>query len=178
MHDALPPSPWVVRFAPLLRAGGTVLDVACGNGRHARLLACMGHRVEAVDRDAEALAYLCGTEGIVTRGADLEAGPWPYVDATFDGVIVTNYLHRPRFEALIDALKPGGLLIYETFMAGNAAFGKPSNPDFLLQPYELLDRVRGRMTVVAFEQGRIDDPKPACVQRICAVGGDTMASLP
>jgi SAM-dependent methyltransferase len=168
MHD-LPPSLWVRRFAPLIPAGGRVLDVACGAGRHSHLLANMGYRVEAVDRDREALETLKGTPAITTRIADLETGPWPYQVADFDGVVITNYLYRPRFDALIDALKPGGVLIYETFMVGNEALGKPSNPDFLLNPGELIDRLHTQLTVVAFEQGRVDHPKPAFVQRICAV---------
>ena len=176
MHDLLP-SAWVQRFAPMIASGGVVLDVACGSGRHARLLAAMGLRVEAVDRDAEALAALEGIEGLTVRVADLEGGPWPYQAGSFDAVIVTNYLHRSRFDALIDALKPGGVLIYETFMAGNERLGKPSNPDFLLQPHELLDRLRPRMTVVAFEQGRVERPTPAFVQRICAVSASTTVEI-
>lgn len=168
MHD-LQPSAWVQRFAPLITAGGRVLDVACGSGRHARLLAGMGYRVDAVDRDGQALAALEDISGLTTRLADLEGDTWPYNAASFDGVIVTNYLHRPRFDVLIDALKSGGVLIYETFMVGNEMLGKPANPDFLLQPDELLARVRPRLTVAAFEQGRVEQPKPAFVQRICAL---------
>jgi SAM-dependent methyltransferase len=167
MHD-LQPSAWVQRFASLIRSGGTVLDVACGSGRHARLLARMGYRVEAVDRASQALADLEGSPGITTRLADLEGEPWPYAAASFDGVIVTNYLHRPRFDPVLDTLKPRGVLIYETFMVGNELLGKPANPDFLLRPDELLERVRPRLMVVAFEQGRVEHPTPAFVQRICA----------
>ena len=168
MDDA---SAWVRRCAPLIRSGGRVLDVASGAGRHSRLLSSQGYLVEAVDRDAAALATLHGVPQLTRRIADLEDAPWPYAGACFDGVVVTNYLHRPRFAALVDLVAPGGVLIYETFMTGNAAFGKPSNPDFLLQPGELLERVAPRLTVVAFEQGRIESPRPACVQRICAVAG-------
>ncbi len=168
------PSPWVLRFVRLVPAGGKVLDVACGTGRHSRLLASMGYRVEAVDRESQALAALDGEPGISIRTADLENKEWPYEPASFDGVIVTNYLHRPRFGRLIDALKPGGVLIYETFMAGNEALGKPSNPDFLLRKDELFERVRPRLTVVAFEQGRVEQPKPAFTQRICAVADQTI----
>jgi SAM-dependent methyltransferase len=176
MHD-LAPSAWVRRFVPLIPSGGTVLDVACGSGRHARLLAETGYRVEAVDRDEDALATMKGVPGISTRRADLECDAWPYRASSFDGVVVTNYLYRPHFDALLNVVKPGGVLIYETFMSGNEALGKPSNPNFLLRPYELLDRVRVRLTVVAFEQGRVDRPKPAFLQRICAVAANA-GSLP
>lgn len=153
----------------MVPAGGAVLDVACGSGRHARLLAEMGYRVEAVDRDLQAIERLAGVPGIETRIADLEDGEWPYTAESFDGVVVTNYLFRPRFDLLLDTLRPGGVLIYETFMVGNETLGKPSNPDFLLRRDELLERVRGRLDVVAFEQGRVEEPKPAFVQRICAI---------
>jgi len=174
---SLAPSSWVRRFAPLIPSGGLVLDLACGSGRHARYLAELGYRVEGVDRDAKALAALAGVHGITTRHADLELEPWPFGAADFDGIVVTNYLYRPRFAMLLDALKPGGVLIYETFMVGNETLGKPSNPDFLLHDSELLDRIRSRLYVVAFEQGRVDHPKPAFVQRICAVA-DTWSRLP
>jgi SAM-dependent methyltransferase len=171
MHDNLPPSSWVQRFAPLIRRGGVALDLACGQGRNARLLAALGYNVEAVDRDSEALASLADVPEITTRVADLESDSWPYAAECFDGIVVTNYLFRPRLNDLINMLKPGGVLIYETFMLGNELFGKPSNPEFLLRPGELLDVVRSRLNVVAFEQGRIDTPKPAMVQRICAIAG-------
>jgi SAM-dependent methyltransferase len=171
MHDNLPPSSWVQRFSPLIRRGGVALDLACGKGRHARLLAALGYNVEAVDRDSEALASLADVPEITTRVADLENDSWPYAVECFDGIVVTNYLFRPRLGDLIDMLKPGGVLIYETFMLGNELFGKPSNPEFLLRPGELLEVVRSRLNVVAFEQGRIDMPNPAMVQRICAIAG-------
>jgi SAM-dependent methyltransferase len=163
------PSPWVKRFAVLVASGGNVLDVACGGGRHARHFAVRGHPVEAVDRDAQALAGLAGAPNIVTRCADLEGGPWPYAGRRFAGIVVTNYLHRPLLPLLAAALEPGGALIYETFMLGNEKFGRPSNPDFLLKPGELLEFCRGRLYVVAFEQGEVSEPKPAVVQRLCAV---------
>lgn len=169
MHDT--PSPWVVRWAPLVRPGGEVLDVACGHGRHARHLAALGLRVVAVDRDPDALAGLAGVPGVRTVHADLEGTPWPFAPGDFDGVVVANYLHRPLFEALAASLAPGGVLIYETFMQGNERYGKPSSPDFLLRPHELGDALRGRLEVVAFEQGRVERPKPAVVQRVCAVRG-------
>lgn len=163
------PSLWVERFLPLITAGGSVLDLACGHGRHSLLLARLGYRVEAVDRNAEALAAIVAqAPGIVTRTSDLEDGPWPYHGRCFDGIVVTNYLYRPLLPMLLNALDVNGVLIYETFMVGNERFGKPSNPAFLLRPGELLDVVRQRLTLVAFEQGEIDAPRPAVVQRLCA----------
>lgn len=162
------PSAWVHRFAGLIPSGGRVLDVACGCGRHARYLAGLGHAVEAVDRDAEALATLADVQGVTTREADLEGGPWPYYNVAFDGIVVTNYLFRPLLPLMINALSEGGVLIYETFMEGNDRFGKPSNPAFLLRSGELLEVVRRRLTVVAFEQGEVERPWPAVIQRICA----------
>src|SRR5262245_43820789 len=167
-HELQTPSRWVVRWAALIRAGGTALDVACGHGRHARYLATLGYRVTAVDRDVTAVAVL---DGIRAVQADLEGTRWPFEAGAFDGVVVTNYLHRPLFLALAASLAPGGVLIYETFMLGNERYGRPSNPDFLLRPYELAEAWRGRLATVAFEQGRVEQPKPAVIQRICAVRG-------
>lgn len=160
---------WVERFLPLIAAGGSVLDLACGRGRHSLLLAAHGYRVEAVDRDAAALAEIAArAPGVVTRMADLEGGPWPYHGCAFDGIVVTNFLYRPLLPMLLNALDVNGVLIYETFMVGNERLGKPSNPAFLLRPGELLDVVRRKLTVVAFEQGEIEQPRAAVVQRLCA----------
>jgi len=168
-HGFEAPSAWVARWAALVSPGGRVLDLACGGGRHARCFAARGHPVEAVDRDAAALAALDGVEGVTARQADLEGGPWPYAGHQFAGIVVVNYLHRPLLPRLLESLAPGGVLIYETFAAGNERYGRPSNPDFLLLPGELLDAVRGRLRVIAFEDLTVSEPKPACVQRICAV---------
>jgi SAM-dependent methyltransferase len=167
-HEIPTPSPWVVRWAGLIRPGGEVLDLACGSGRHARYLAARGYAVVAVDRDDAALAPLASVPGVQVHAADLEAAPWPFPPERFDGVVVTNYLHRPLFGDLVAALRVGGVLLYETFMRGNERFGRPSNPDFLLRPGELLGVLGERLTVVAFEQGEVNEPKPAVVQRVCA----------
>lgn len=168
-HMSETASHWVRRFLPLIATGGSVLDLACGRGRHSLLLAEQGYRVEAVDRDAAALAEIAaGAPAIVTRQADLEDGPWPYHGRTFDGIVVSNYLYRPLLPMLLNSLDVNGVLIYETFMVGNERFGKPSNPAFLLRPGELLEVVRRRLVVVAFEQGEVDAPRPAVVQRLCA----------
>lgn len=172
------PSPWVCRFAPIIPKGGKVLDFACGAGRNSRLLAAAGHAVEAVDRDLAGLAELVAVNGVEVREADLEAGVWPYDQHTFSGIVVTNYLFRPRLPALLAALADPGVLIYETFMIGNERYGKPSNPDFLLQSQELLDWARENgLSVLAFEEGYVDLPKPALVQRLCAVRGTVAARL-
>lgn len=168
---------WVARFAPLIPAG-EVLDLACGGGRHTRMLAQMGHDVLAVDRDATALAQVAG-ERITALQIDLESGSdgnWPFEANRFAGIVVTNYLHRPLFLHILASLAPGGVLIYETFAQGNERFGKPSNPDFLLMPGELLEIMRSSdlmpVRVLAFEDGYTDIPKPAMVQRVCAVKGE------
>ncbi len=170
-HQTETPSPWVARWAKLIRPAGEVLDLACGYGRHARFLAARGHTVLAVDRDEAALATLARVAGVQTVRADLEGEPWPFAPGRFDAVVVTNYLHRPLLPQLVTALRRGGVLIYETFMAGNERFGKPSNPHFLLRPNELFDSVAAELRVVAFEQGSVSEPKPAVVQRLCAVRG-------
>jgi SAM-dependent methyltransferase len=162
------PAGWVVRWAGLVPPMGRVLDVACGHGRHARWFAERGHVVDAVDRHANALEALRGVENIVPHCADIEAGEWPYTPGAFACVVVTNYLHRPLFPTLLDALAPGGLLLYETFALGNERYGRPSNPDFLLKPGELLAVVSGRLAVHAYEDLLLESPRPARVQRICA----------
>jgi SAM-dependent methyltransferase len=168
-HDITAPSPWVVRWSERVPAGGRVLDLACGTGRHARFLAARGYPVEAVDRHSEMLAGLVAVQGVTTRCADLEGGPWPFEGERFSGIVVTNYLHRPLFPRLLTALAAGGVLIYETFAVGNERYGRPSNPDFLLKPGELLDLVRGQLRVIAYEDLFVPEPKPAMVQRICAI---------
>jgi len=150
----------------MIRPGGRVLDVACGAGRHARWLARLGFEVDAVDRDLSGFAD--PPPGVELRQADIEGDAWPYPETRFDAIVVTNYLHRPLLPTLVDSLEPGGLLLYETFAAGNERFGKPSNPDFLLQPGELIEAVRGRLRVLAFEDLSVTTPRPACLQRIAA----------
>ena len=169
MHSGEAASPWVLRWIGVPGARRNVLDLACGAGRHARSCAQRGYVVTAVDRDANALASLADVPGVDTLMADLEGAPWPFASASFDIVIVTNYLHRPLFGAISGSLRAGGLLIYETFMIGNERFGRPSNPAFLLKSGELLAAFAGAISVVAFEQGRVNDPKPAIVQRYCGV---------
>lgn len=165
-HGKAPPSPWIERFAPLVTAGGTVLDAACGSGRHSALFLSRGCHVTAIDRDTSRLRPQPGLEIIE---ADLEQGvSLPTADRRFDAVVVTNYLHRPLLPALIEAVAPQGLLLYETFALGNERFGKPSNPNFLLKPGELLDAVHGQLRVLAYEDLTVEQPNPAAVQRIAA----------
>jgi SAM-dependent methyltransferase len=169
------PSPWITRWCSLVAPGARVLDVACGGGRHARLFRQRGCRVTAVDRDLAALAAL-EKDGIATVLADLEAGPgagaWPFAAGSFDAVVVTNYLYRPLFPDLVAALSANGVLLYETFAVGNERLGRPSNPAFLLRRNELFEQFGNQLNVVCFEQGLVAAPKPAVVQRICAVKGE------
>ncbi len=171
-HGTGGPSPWILRFAHLVPAGARVLDLACGRGRHARLFAARGCSVLAVDRDAEALATLAGVDGVECRELDLERRMQPLAGEHFDAIVVTHYLHRPLFPHLLEVLADDGALLYETFARGNEAYGRPANPDFLLAPGELLRQVRGHLTPVAFEQGRLTGAEgQAVVQRLAAVGG-------
>ncbi len=169
VHGLEAPSAWVQRWSHLLPAGGTVLDVACGHGRHLRWFAQRGHAVTGVDRSPEAIAAVAGLGTALL--ADIENGPWPLLHKgqplTFDGVVVTNYLWRDLFPVLLQSLAPGGVLLYETFAAGNETVGKPSRPDFLLQPGELLT-VCGGLRIVAYEDGYLASPA-RYVQRIAAV---------
>lgn len=162
------PSPWVVRFAAEIPSGGDVLDVACGRGRHTRLLLGMDHPVTAIDRDLSGLDDLRGAPRLTLLLADIENGPWPLPGVEFAGVIVTNYLWRPRLGDIVAAVAPGGVLIYDTFAAGQERFGHPRNPDFLLRPGELLAAVRGRLQPIASEHGLVEGLKPAMRSRILA----------
>jgi len=164
-HPGGAASPWLLRWAHLIPSGGRVLDLAAGGGRHSRWLARHGFAVTAVDRDAEAMAALAGIAE--TLVADIEGGPWPLAGRSFDAVLVTNYLWRPLFPAIVGAVEAGGVLLYETFAAGNETVGRPSRPDFLLARGELLSLAAG-LQVVAFEDGFLSDPD-RFVQRIAAV---------
>lgn len=164
------PSPWIARYLVPAQPGQTALDVATGSGRHARLAHALGYAVTAIDRDLSRVADLAALPAVTLLQADLEDGsPWPLPGQTFDVVIVTNYLHRPILPAIIAAVAPNGILLYETFAQGNERYGKPSNPNFLLRPRELLDTVNDRLTPVAYEHATLDNPSRV-VQRIVAVG--------
>lgn len=165
MHGAVGhPSPWLQRWVHLLPDAAHVLDVACGSGRHVRWLAARGFRVSGVDRDAAAVAALRPLADVIV--ADIEAGPWPLAGQRFDAVLVTNYLWRPLLPTLVDSVADGGLLIYETFADGQQSVGRPSRPDFLLQPGELITACAG-LRVLAYEDGFLPDPD-RFVQRIVA----------
>lgn len=177
-HGSEPASAWIRRWAHLIPAGGTVLDVACGHGRHMQWLAAQGHRVTGIDRSPEALAA-AGRWGRVLE-ADIENGPWPLLaDGTpqrFDAVVVTNYLWRPLLPVIAASVVPGGVLLYETFAAGNETVGKPSRPDFLLRPGELLQAFTD-LRPVAYEDGFIETPT-RFVQRLVAVREAASATPP
>jgi SAM-dependent methyltransferase len=168
-HGSDEPSAWVLRFAPLVREGGEVLDLACGAGRHARLFAARGCRVEAVDIDAALAPQFAGLPGIRFRALDLEGEPWPYPERRFDAIVVTRYLFRPHWPHLAASLADGGVLIMETFASGNERYGRPRDPRFLLQPFELAAAFAPRLHVLAFEDGVLHSPRPARIQRLCAL---------
>ncbi|AVS76304.1 class I SAM-dependent methyltransferase [Paracidovorax cattleyae] len=159
------PSAWVVRWAHLLPPRGHVLDVACGSGRHLRWLHARGHAVTGVDRSAEAIAPLAPLGEMVH--ADIEQGRWPFAGRRFDAVVVTNYLWRPLLPAIAASVAPGGVLLYETFAHGNGTVGRPSRPEFLLEPGELLGAFPG-LRVIAYEDGFLPSPE-RFVQRLAAV---------
>jgi SAM-dependent methyltransferase len=172
LHETEAPSAWVERFAHLVPAGARVLDLACGPGRHARFFAARGCQVDAVDRDPNCGQALAGVLRVRFLAADLEERRWPYDGRLFDAIVVTNYLHRPLFPRLLSALARGGVLLYETFAAGNELYGKPSNPEFLLLDRELLERCAPLLHVLAFEDGACSTPRLARVQRLAAIRGD------
>jgi SAM-dependent methyltransferase len=168
VHGLEPPSPWVQRWSHLVKPKGVVLDVACGHGRHARWFYERNHPVALVDRAQSAIDSIAlpapDCEAVV---ADIENGPWPFAGRQFDAVVVTNYLWRPLMPSLLASLAPGGVMIYETFAQGNETVGKPSRPDFLLRPGELLELCEG-LRIVAFEDGYQDAPA-RYLQRIAAI---------
>jgi SAM-dependent methyltransferase len=163
------PSPWVERHAGLIRPDGEVLDLACGNGRHARYLASLHKRVTAVDIDVSGAAALADQDRIEVIAADLEQDAWPLAKREFDGVVVVNYLYRPHFPLLIHALRDGGVLIFDTFARGHEKFGRPRNPAFLLEPGELLAAFSPSLSVIAYDYGEVSEPERAVRQRLCAI---------
>lgn len=162
------PSPWVLDHAHLIPAGGQVLDLACGNGRHTRYLHKLGFRVVAADKDLSGVDDLATTDGIELLQADLELEKWPFAAGQFNGIVVTNYLHRPHFPHILESLAENALLIFETFARGNEKFGRPRNPAYLLEPNELLNAFGESLKVINFAQTEDRSPRPAVRQRICA----------
>lgn len=162
------PSPWVDRWVPVAEPGGRALDVACGSGRHVRLLLERGYVVTALDADTSRLGELVPEARVERWELDLEDGsPFPLAQRRFDVVVVTNYLHRPLLPTLVRTVASNGRLVYETFSDDQPRFGRPTNPAYLLRPGELLEAVRGRLRVRAYEDRVVGDP-PRAVQRVCA----------
>lgn len=170
-HAPGAPSEWVQRFLSGVKSGGNVLDVACGAGRHMRLALEMGYGVTGIDRDLSRVEDLAGRQDVGLVEADIETGhAFPLKDMRYDGVIVTNYLHRPILSDIIGCVAKDGVLIYETAAVGNERYGKPANPDYLLKPNELIDAVSGSLVVVAYEHGLREQSHPRLTARIAACG--------
>ena len=166
----LKPSNWVEKYLEIIPKGGTVLDLACGSGRHTRLLLNTGRSVTALDRDVSKLEDLSNNNHLKIFKFDLEGNvPWPFNAESFDGIIVVNYLYRPLFPMIIDALAVNGVLIYQTFAIGNEKYGRPNNPDYLLKNNELLNEFGEQLQVVKFDHGYIRRPSPAIMQSICCI---------
>jgi len=171
-HRDLTPSAWVQRFVARVPNldNDKVLDVACGNGRHTRLFLDAGYKIVAVDQNIAGIQTLIHHPNLTVLKADLESkNGWPFLNQQFSGVIVTNYLFRPILNDIVSAVGPGGVLIYETFATGNEQYGRPRNPDFLLREGELIETVANKLSIVAYEHGFVEKPKPAVVQRIVAI---------
>lgn len=164
-------SPWVVRWAAAVDTDASVLDLACGSGRHGRLFIERGHPVAFLDKNVTGVADLSGRAELIEADLETDAG-WPLGERRFDVVVVTCYLHRPILSDIVAAVAPGGLLVYETFASGNEAYGHPARLDYLLEAGELLEVVRGRLTVLAYEHGYDEEPKPGIRQRIAARKSD------
>lgn len=167
------PSAWLRRFAAAVPAAGPVLDLACGGGRQGRLFLAQGRQVLFCDRDLSGIADLRGRADAWQVQADLESAAaggdgWPFAAGRFAAAIVANYLWRPILPRIFAAVAPGGLLLYETFMAGNERFGRPRNPDFLLRPGELRAACPPDFEILAFEEGEVAQPRPAMRQSIAA----------
>ena len=170
-HGLHETSTWVRRFLPGVAKGGSILDVACGAGRHMRLALELGYTVTGIDKDLSQVEDLAARKDVGLIEADLESGrAFPLKDMAYDGVIVTNYLWRPILADIIGCVADDGVLIYETFAAGHERHGKPCNPDFLLANNELLEAVLPRLCVVAYEHGLRGGKHPKIVQRIAACG--------
>lgn len=170
-------STWFRRFAHLLRPGGQVLDLAAGYGRHTRWALSLGCHAVAVDIDTDGLGDLVDLADTEIIAADLEQGSWPLGDRRFDAVLISNYLHRPHFARLPGLLRAGGVLLVDTFGAGNETYGRPRNPDFLLRPGELLQAFAGSLQIIAYEHGVEYVPRPAVRQRLCAWRAEHPAEL-
>ena len=181
LHGTEPPSDWVKRWSHLVKPQGRMLDVACGYGRHANYFSELNHLVTLVDRSQESMDAITLPPQVCEKVvADIENGPWPFAGRQFDAIVVTNYLWRPLMPSLLASLAPGGVLLYETFAQGNETVGKPSRPDFLLRPGELITVCKD-LVVVAFEDGFIQAAggKPArFIQRVAAVRQDAEGTKP
>ena len=170
---SLVPSHWIMQQAKGWPNGAKLLDFAAGRGRHSCALSNTfpgRFNILAADNNRPALKALAAKcPSVKTLHTDLEnMNIWPFEEDNFDVVLVTNYLFRPRLPALFRLVGKGGFLAYETFADGNAAYGRPKNPNFLLNEGELPASLTDDFLILDYFHGKIDQPRPAIIQRLAA----------
>ena len=163
------PNKWVECYSSLIPSGGSVLDLACGSGRHTGMLLNKGYQVTAVDIDTTLIKQNFSNKNLNIVKCDLESlSFWPFEKNSFLGIIVVNYLHRPLFSKIIESLREEGVLVYQTFADGHSRYGKPKNPDYLLKRGEL-KTVFDSMKIISYQHGYLSYPSQSIIQRICCV---------
>ena len=164
------PSEWIKKYLKKNINNKNLLDLACGSGRHSIYASSLGYKVTSVDINKNKLSTLTLKKFISPIQLNIEEpNSWPFIDKSFNVVIVTNYLHRPIFKHIISSIKLNGILLYETFSKENSQFGRPNNPDYLLNSLELfLLAKKYRMEILNYEENMIEFPNKKAIQRIYA----------